>query len=276
MSFGVFFQNGSGTAVLGSDVHTGYEYHGKLTQADRISGTNNANSVTGADEYYGVANCSGRPLVFICDLGNLPDYGASIDYSDTRKMVCVESVYPSPNASYDWYIRVRRGYDTLSSSTYPLTLLVFKPVTQTAGSDPGLLIRNSDGDITYDSNRNMLTPKYPVSISGSVSLNTLLYVDISNSSISRPAVYAPQIVKTRSTAINGSLYFEKFNSFMYGFAESYSEFIIGHIRIGHNIDYTSADAWDAIGVNSYIYGTDYNVGGMYYTQALIIDADDYD
>lgn len=270
MGFGLGFRNDNDTAVLTADAALGFEYHGKLTVANRLSYSNGTSNIFGATEVWGLANCPDYPIVFICDMTDLPASG-SISYPHTARMVAVTGIRASTTSGYDWDIIISRGYDQLTSSTNTLSLLVFKPVNQSPDGSYGMIMRNSDGDTTFDSTRKMLIPRAQSAMS-TIAANQIWYIDISDLGISRPAV-------SWSTVARGRLiqtpYFvcAQFFGILYGFSAGGADMCMAYCRVGHGVNDGTTYPYDSC--NTVAPYPEWDVNAAYFPY-IIIDADDYD
>ena len=270
MGFGLGFRNDNDTAVLTADAALGFEYHGKLTVGNRLAYYNGINNIFGAEEVWGLANCPSYPIVFLCDMTNLPAMG-SMSYPYTSRMVAVTGIRPSTTSGYDWDIIITRGYDQITSSTNTLSLLIFKPVSQSPNGTYGMIMRNSDGDTTFDSTRKMLIPKAQSAIS-TINANQVLYLDISNLGISRPAVSWSALARARLVQ---TPYFicAQFYGIIYGFANSNDDICMAYCRVGHGVNDGTTYPYDTCDTVEPYPQWDVNFA---YFPYIIIDADDYD
>lgn len=274
MAYGITLRNDIGTAVLSTEVFKGYEYHSTLTVSDRLWGYNGDTSVispTGANEAYGLQNCTERPIVFV-SVSSMPALG-STTYSDTKHMACVTGIRPSTTSGYDWDILVQRGYDELTGTNTPIKLLIFAPVSQTPGSAYGMRLRNASGDVTFDSTRQMLMPKVAGTFTTAVSRDNVYFMDISSYGLSTPAYFAPNIFRHRTYLQGGAVWCVRFFSLMYGFGNSGDDFVIGNIRVGNQID-NNASNYDNCQTGSFGYPY-WDCSSGVPAPYFLIDADDY-
>lgn len=272
MAYGITLRNDIGTAVLSTEVFKGYEYHSTLTVSDRLwyyNGDTSTISLTGANESYGLQNCTERPIVFV-SVSSMPSSPA---YSDTKHMVCVTGIAASSTSGYDWEIYIQRGYDEITSASAPISLIVFAPVSQTANGAYGMRLRNSSGDVTFDSTRQMLMPKVAGAFTSQVSVDNIAYVDISTYALSTPAFFSPNIYRYRSGSSGGGIYCVAYHSLMYGFMNSGDDFAIGLLRVGHQVDNNPSN-WDQCSTAGY-QGAYWDTNAGIYAPYFLIDADDY-
>jgi hypothetical protein len=277
MSFGIALNNANGSAVVSTDV-IGYEYHGKLTVGNRLAYYSGTSSTPGVREVYGLAGCHDFPLVFIADLGGIPEPGEDFFVADTQQMVSIHTIRPSTTSGYDWDIIVVRGYDRITDASHPLSLLIFKPVTQTPGGSYGMILKDSSGNTTFDSTRKMLMPRVFSTFTGTLSQNSVTFFAIDNYSsilsefgITRPAfMYSGNILTRGFTPPFFNIYCVTY----YGTLHSlYSGGIaVAHARIGHNVDGSNPDSCNE-GSYPTGYGDLTSAGGL---SVFIIDADLYD
>ena len=275
MGYGLELQNNLGTAVLSSDA-LGYTFHSSQTHTDAYSTVSGTYYPTGVWEVYRVnTGTSTPPLVFITDLGSIPE--SSVSLSDTSKMVSVSAI--TLVSAGVWDVSIRRGHDKISSTTNPIKLLFFIPVETTLTSGYGVAMFNTDGKVAYDSTKNNLMPKVFGVYGGNYSPHSIDRLRIVNYAerlsfygITRPALnVSGNFIGRETQGVGYGIYCTAYHHTLFTlYSEGVATF---YGRVGHNSDSTANPDTCDFGSAPDELGTISTGAGFTY---LVIDADDYD
>ena len=276
MSYGIALYNNNDRAVIASD-SVGYEYHSSQNQTNVFSSTSGTASITGVWETYRVTTGdSVPPIVFITDLGAIPEPNTGVTLVDTAKMVSISAINLA--SSGVWDVVIRRGHDKVSSATNPITFLFFTPLPSYTSVGYSLVTYNSSGNPSYDSSRKMLMPRVFGTFGGSVPANSIRYVNIANYAailsalnITRPAFMISGNFTDRETqSVGYNIYCTAFHHTLFTLYSEGPAMFYG--RNGHNSDNTANADTCASGSAPDTLGTVNTTTAFSY---LIIDADDY-